>query len=357
MARPAQDPTLVGSHPEPTTLSAVAALPSCYFHRLVARLPEYVVFDLETNADRPQPSEHEIIQIGAVLVSGGDIIDDFNTLVRPQRRLPERITELTGIEFGQLAHAPSLEHALGKFFRWVDGRPMVAHNGFGYDYLVLDAAAKSLGLAVPTGLRLDTLELAHVVCPRAGAHMVRGVDGHRPPPGRSLDQLASRFGIDSRDKHDALNDARMTQQVMRSLLDQLNERTPARCLHRGVRAGDRPCRPGGTRRDRPAHRQRRVAHHGPRLPHPRVLRAVLGTGHRHSPAGLVRLGRRPQLHRPRPARRTGRHRGRRARRVARSRPALSGTSGGGAKAPGLRIAGSAFFRGCNRAASGRTPVP
>ena len=200
----------------------------------MARLPEYVVFDLETNADRPHPSEHEIIQIGAVLVSGEDIIDDFNTLVRPQRRLPEKITELTGIEFGQLGRAPSLEHALGKFFRWVDGRPMVAHNGFGYDYLVLDAAAKSLGLAVPTGLRLDTLELAHVVYPRAGAHMVRGVDGHRPPPGRSLDQLASQFGIDSRDKHDALNDARMTQQVMRALLDQLNERTLARCLQRWV---------------------------------------------------------------------------------------------------------------------------
>ena len=68
LARPAQDPTLVGP-PAPTTPSAVAALPSGYLHRLVARLPEYVVFDLETNADRPHPSEHEIIQIGAVLVS------------------------------------------------------------------------------------------------------------------------------------------------------------------------------------------------------------------------------------------------------------------------------------------------
>lgn len=200
----------------------------------MARLPEYVVFDLETNADRPHPYDHEIIQIGAVLASGEDVTDDFNTLVRPQRRLPEKITELTGIEFGQLGRAPSLEHELSKFFKWVDGRPMVAHNGFGYDFVVLDAAATATGLAVPTGLRLDTLELAHMVYPRAGAHMVRGVDGQRPPPGRSLDQLASQFGIGSRDKHDALNDARMTQQVMRALLDQLNERTPARCLQRWV---------------------------------------------------------------------------------------------------------------------------
>ncbi len=202
----------------------------------MARLPKYVVFDLETNADRPHPCEHEIIQIGAVLASDEGVLDDFDTLVRPQRKLSPRITELTGIEYGRLGRAPAAEDALGRFLEWVDGRPMIAHNGFGYDFAVLDAAAASLGLAVPPGARLDTLELAHVVYPRAGSGMVRSVDGSRPPPGRSLDQLASQFGIDSRDKHDALNDARMTQQVMRALLDQLNERTPARRLQRWVLA-------------------------------------------------------------------------------------------------------------------------
>ena len=205
----------------------------------MARLPEYVVFDLETNADRAHRSEHEIIQIGAVLASDEGVLEEFETLVRPQRRLPPRITELTGLEYGDLEHAPPLEGALRRFFEWVGDRPMIAHNGLGYDFVVFDAAAASLGLAVPGGQRLDTLELAHLVYPRAGKGMVRGVEGDRPPPGRSLDALASLFDINGRDKHDALDDARMARQVMLSLLDELNGPGPARRLQRWVlgRAG------------------------------------------------------------------------------------------------------------------------
>ena len=197
-------------------------------------LPEHVVFDLETNADWPHPAEHEIIQIGAVLATGDAVLKEFNTLVRPCRTLPTHITELTGLTHGDLAGAASLADVLERFFEWVDDRPMIAHNGFGYDYLVLDAAAEAAGLSVPSGPRLDTLELAHVVHPRAGAGAVRGVDGKRPPPGRSLDQLALLAGLEPRRSHDALNDARMTWQIMRMLLDELNGGSPARRLQRWI---------------------------------------------------------------------------------------------------------------------------
>ena len=206
-----------------------------YGARPVARLPEYVVFDLETNADRPHPSEHEIIQIGAVLAADSAVIGEFDTLVRPQRRLPPRITELTGLEYGDLEHAPSLEDALTEFFEWVNGRPMIAHNGFGYDFNVLDSAASVLGLSAPEP-RLDTLELAHVVYPRAGMGMVGDINGERPPPGRSLDQLAEWFGIDGRDQHDALKDARMAHEIMLALLAEVNAAPPVRRLQRWVLA-------------------------------------------------------------------------------------------------------------------------
>ena len=200
----------------------------------MVRLPEYVVFDLETNADRLHPSEHEIIQIGAVAASGDEVLGEFETLVRPQRRLPKRITELTGLEYGDLEHAPRLEDALREFVEWVGDRPMIAHNGFGYDFIVLDGAAASLGFAAPDGPRLDTLELAHLVYPRAGKGMVRGVDGKHPPPGRNLDQLAALAGHAARDKHDALEDACIARQVMLGLLDELNASNPARRLQRWV---------------------------------------------------------------------------------------------------------------------------
>ena len=176
---------------------------------------------------------HEIIQIGAVAASSAGELDSFESLVRPQRRLPQRITELTGLVYGDLAGAPSLEQALIRFFDWVGARPMIAHNGLGYDFEVLDAAAARIGLAPPAGSRLDTLELAHLVFPRAGS-AIPGVDGSTPPAGRSLDQLAHLYGVAGRDRHDALNDSRMTRSVMVGLLEDMDRATPARRLQRWI---------------------------------------------------------------------------------------------------------------------------
>ena len=194
---------------------------------------QYVVFDLETNADRPDPVEHEIIQIGAVAASDDGELDSFESLVRPRRRLPHRITELTGLQYGDLAGAPLLEQALAEFFDWAGDRPMIAHNGFGYDFEVLDSAAVAVALEVPAGPRLDTLELAHLVFPRAGSP-IPGVDGGSPPKGRSLDQLAEEYGLPVRDQHDALNDSRITRSIMVGLLDDLNRAAPERRLQRWI---------------------------------------------------------------------------------------------------------------------------
>ncbi|WP_428122261.1 exonuclease domain-containing protein [Candidatus Poriferisodalis sp.] len=193
-----------------------------------------MVFDLETIADRPDASDHEIVQIGAVRVNEDGRLEEFNTLVRPERRLPSHIAEMTGLEYGDLEFAPSPERALEEFFEWVGERPTVAHNGFGYDFIVLDAAASAAGLDVQRGSRLDTLELAHLVFPRAGANVVRSVDGSRPPAGRDLDELAVLAGLGARAKHDALTDARITRTVMLTLLEELNRPTPARQLQRWV---------------------------------------------------------------------------------------------------------------------------
>ncbi len=204
------------------------------------QITDYVVFDLETNADHPDPAGHEIIQIGAVKVSGAVEKGTYNSLVRPRRKLPERITRMTGLEYGDLGKAPPLAEVLPRFFGWVGDLPLIAHNGFGYDFLVLDAAASSLGLTPPEGPRLDTLELAHLVYPRAGAS-TRGIDGAHPPPGRSLDQLAELYGVKARKKHDALVDARMTVEIMRNLLGELDDVSPVRRLQRHVLgAADHP---------------------------------------------------------------------------------------------------------------------
>ncbi len=200
---------------------------------LMEGMPDHVVFDLETNADRPDPTEHEIIQIGGVKVSGAEVVDTFDCLVRPQRKLPERITRLTGLEYGALGKAPPLDELLPRFFEWVGDLPLIAHNGLGYDFVVLDSAASSLGLTPPRGPRPDTLELAHLVFPRAGTS-TRGIDGGYAPPGRTLDHLAKIYKLEPRDRHVALHDAQMTRKIMLGLLRKLNGPSPARRLQRWV---------------------------------------------------------------------------------------------------------------------------
>ena len=196
---------------------------------------EFVVFDLEANADRSDPPEHEIIEIGAVLVSGDSEVGAFRTLVRPTRRLRDFTHQLTGLTDGELASAPLPADALRSLYDFVDGRPMIAHNGLRYDFPLLESAGAKAGVPVPEVSRLDSLELAHLAFPRAGKGIVANVDGSLPPMGRSLDELARYLlSHDPRGQHRALDDARLLHRVLPALLGRLDGRWPARRLQRWV---------------------------------------------------------------------------------------------------------------------------
>ena len=196
---------------------------------------DFVVFDLEANADRSDPPEHEIIEIGAVLVSGGSEVDAFRTMVRPTRRLRDFTRQLTGLTDGELASAPLPADALRSLYDFVDGRPMIAHNALRYDFPLLESAGAKAGVSVPEVSRLDSLELAHLAFPRAGKGLVTNIDGSRPPMARSLDELA-RYLLDHdpRQQHRALDDARLLHRVLPDLLRRLGGKGPARCLQRWV---------------------------------------------------------------------------------------------------------------------------
>ena len=195
----------------------------------------YVVFDLEANADRSDPPAHEIIEIGAVAVEWGNEIGCFETLVRPTRPLRDVTQGLTGLTAADLTGAPEPEDALQRFYRFVGDRPLVAHNGFGYDYRLLDAHEQATGVRPPDVPRLDSLELAHLVFPRARKGATRNIDGTRPPQGRSLDELARHYwGVEPRPTHRALDDARLLHRVLTRLLAELAANVPARRLQRCV---------------------------------------------------------------------------------------------------------------------------
>src|SRR5690606_7013483 len=142
----------------------------------------------------------------------------FQSLVQPTRSLTPEVRQLTGLEEESLRGAPARDEVLPRFLDFVADSAVVAHNGLAYDFPLLAAACAAAGLEPPTGLRLDTLELAHVVFPRAGEGLLPNSDGTRPPTGRGLDALAHHFGIPMSDqRHRALDDVELTLSILRRM--------------------------------------------------------------------------------------------------------------------------------------------
>lgn len=116
----------------------------------------YCVIDIETNGSKPGDSQ--VIEIGAVMVEEGKIIDHFETFVECAF-LPEYITKITGIEPEDLIGAPSRKEALTKLRHFMGDAVFVAHNA-NFDYTFLDASFERFGLGNIGNPKLCTIDLA-----------------------------------------------------------------------------------------------------------------------------------------------------------------------------------------------------
>ena len=127
---------------------------------------EYVAFDLETTG---LSAQHDvIIEIGAVVMKRGEVLDTFQTFVAPGRKLTPKIIDLTGITDEMLVGAPPIDEILPKFLEFVGGRPLCAHNA-DFDIGFVTAACERLLIPFqPTSL--DTLILAQNLLPDLGKY-------------------------------------------------------------------------------------------------------------------------------------------------------------------------------------------
>ncbi|MEX0892080.1 MAG: exonuclease domain-containing protein [Gemmatimonadota bacterium] len=172
---------------------------------------EYAVVDVETTGTSATRG-HRVTEVAAVRVRGdGTVLDEFTTLVNPERPIPPFITRLTCITSAMVAGAPRFAAVQGELGRVLDGAVFVAHNA-GFDWRFVNAELTRAGAPQLRTRQLCTVRLARQVVPEI--------------PRRSLDALAHFFGIANDARHRAYGDARATATVLERLLE--------RCLEREV---------------------------------------------------------------------------------------------------------------------------
>lgn len=167
----------------------------------------YVVFDIETTGLSKE--KEMIMEIGAVKVADGKIIERFSTFVNPQRPISAEITKLTGITDDMVKDAPTIENVLPEFLKFCEDTVLVAHNA-SFDTGFIRIAAERAGLGELHHTIVDTLELARALLPELNKH--------------KLDIVCEYLGVTLNGHHRAVNDAEATAEVFIKFLDMLAEK-------------------------------------------------------------------------------------------------------------------------------------
>ena len=166
----------------------------------------FVVFDIETTGF--SSVEDKIIEIGAVKVEGGVIVDKFSTFVNPGVPIPFEITNLTSITDEMVMESPKIDATLPEFLEFVGESVLVAHNA-GFDVGFIEQNCKVLGLNSKYTY-LDTVALARVLLPTLAKY--------------KLNIVAKALGISLENHHRAVDDAGATAEIFVKFIEMLKQR-------------------------------------------------------------------------------------------------------------------------------------
>lgn len=166
----------------------------------------YTIIDIETTGG--QPSQDKITEIAMVKHDGTRIIDEYSTLLNPNRPITWYVSKLTGITDEMVAKAPQFYEVARKIVEFTEGCIFVAHN-VRFDYSFIKKEFHALGFNFHRK-RLCTVRLGRKLIPGQ--------------PSYSLGTLCQNLGIEITDRHRALGDAKATAVLFEMMLRRHDEK-------------------------------------------------------------------------------------------------------------------------------------
>ena len=172
-------------------------------------LKSYIAFDLETTGLSPQ--EHEIIEIGALKVREGKVVDRFMEFVHPDKPITPMITNITHITNDMVAGAKSCPEVIHDFLSFCEDDVLIGHNVM-FDYSFVKCSAVREGLTFEK-MGIDTLKIARKV--------------HKDFESKSLGALCDYYHIENPAAHRAYYDALATAKLYQTLAHYFENEDPS----------------------------------------------------------------------------------------------------------------------------------
>lgn len=178
--------------------------------RLEKFVDDYVIFDLETTGINC--NKDKIIEIAAIKVRRGEVVEEFHSLVNPEIPIPASASAVNGISDDMVIDAPVIEALLDEFLEFIRGEVLVGHNIASFDMNILyDTVLRFNGMALDNEY-IDTLLIARKL-------LKKGVDieDHR------LSTLCEFYDADFSRAHRALNDCYMVEECIKGMRNDMKE--------------------------------------------------------------------------------------------------------------------------------------
>lgn len=160
----------------------------------------YAIVDIETTGGRPRSDK--ITEIAIVLFDGEKIVEEFTTLIDPERKIPYKITQITGIDDKTVRGAPKFYEVARRIYEMTEDHLFIAHN-VNFDFGFIKAEFESLGGSFKRK-KLCTVQMSRKLMPGKRSY--------------SLGNLCADLEIENKARHRALGDALATTELFKYLL-------------------------------------------------------------------------------------------------------------------------------------------